>query len=222
MREKEALSLFEVLDLKSGKCGSVMTVTAECVRFNGETARELGFPAFVRALTHMPSGRLAIEPCEECEANAFRFWTEENGFQGDVILKVPALLAAAKRLAGLGEGCEELTFEGTLYYEDQTIIYDLTKEESMADGKPVEDLRTCAEHEAVGITESERVAATTASVPRLSEGTEAGVVQKARRGRPRKVAWPAPQERPYVPETSNVTPSVMTGMIRRETTEECV
>lgn len=222
MREKEALSMFEVLDLKSGKCGSVMTVTAEYVRFNGETARELGFPAFVRALTHVPSGRLAIEPCEAGAANAFKFWTDNAAGQGEVILKVPALLAAAKRITGLGEGGAELAFEGTLYYDDQTIIYDLTKEENAAEGKTAEDIRTCAEREARGITESERAATPTASMPRLSEGTEAGAVQKARRGRPRKVAWPVPQERPYVPETPSVAPSVMTGLTRRETTEECV
>lgn len=222
MKEKESLRFFETVDLKCGRCGSVMTVSAKCVKFNGETARELGFAAWVRALIHVPSGRLAIEPCEEGEPNAFRFCADNAAGRGDVILKVPALLAAAKKLMGHGDVCGELAFKGTLYYEDQTIIYDLTKEENAVEGKTAEDVRSRAEREARGITESERAAAATASTPRLSEVTEAGTVQKARRGRPRKVAWPVPQERPYVPETSNVTPSGMTGLTRRETTEECV
>lgn len=46
-----------------------------------------------------------------------------------MVVKVPALLTAARKMADLGEDAASMSFRGVLYPNDNVIIYDLSKGE---------------------------------------------------------------------------------------------
>jgi hypothetical protein len=185
MVEKTMLRDFEVVELDRVRGDALMTVTSSCVRFNGATARELGFPEYARALIHEPTKRLAIETCEMNDKSAFAFVRDEAGRNEDVLLKVPALLMTIKKLAGIDEDVDALSFQGVLYPEERVIMFELVRKQA-ADGREECPAKNNGLKEKV----SEATAPETLREMCVTEVTGMPAVQKAHRGRPRKVARP--------------------------------
>lgn len=185
MVEKTMLRDFEVVELDRVRGDAVMTVTSSCIRFNKATARELGFPECARALMHEPTRRLAIEKCDANDRSAFPFVRDEAGRNEEVLLEVPALLMTIKKLAGFDEGGDALSFEGVLYPEEQVILFEM-ENKTATDEKEAWRGNDELKEKAIEESASETVRETC-----VTEGAEMPAVQKARRGRPRKVARPA-------------------------------
>jgi hypothetical protein len=135
MAEKEILKEFVEVELEESKGDSVMTLTSTNLKFNKATAQELGFPAYVKMYIDAPTRRVAIEPCAKTAKNAVTFSKDESKQTYAIVLKVPALLTAARKLADTNENSGSLSFNGTLYPKDKVIIFDLSK------GKPTKARR---------------------------------------------------------------------------------
>ena len=120
---------FEVVELEESRGDSVMTLTATNLKFNKATAAELGFPNYIRMLVHAPSRKVAIEPCKENTKNAVPFSKDASKQTYAIVVKIPALLAAARKLADVDENSGSISFKGTLYPKEKIIIYDLSKGE---------------------------------------------------------------------------------------------
>lgn len=118
---------FVEVELEESKGDSVMTLTSSNLKFNKATAQELGFPAYVKMYINAPTRRVAIEPCAQSAKNAVPFSKDESKQTYAVVLKVPALLTAARKLADADENSGSLSFNGTLYPKDKVIIIDLTE-----------------------------------------------------------------------------------------------
>lgn len=93
------------------------------------TAVELGYPSYVRMLTNAATRQIAIQPCKENTKNAVEFSKDKEKQNYAVVVKVPALLTAARKMADLGEDAASMSFRGVLYPNDNVIIYDLSKGE---------------------------------------------------------------------------------------------
>lgn len=131
MADLSILDGFEVLELEQSKGDSTLTLTANNIKFNKATAVELGFPAYVRMLVNAVSKQVAIQPCKEKTKNAILFSKDEKKQNYAIVLKVPALITAIRKLTDVDEGTDSLVFDGILYPNDKVIIYDLKQ------GKPV-------------------------------------------------------------------------------------
>jgi len=127
MPEKKILKGFEVVELEEGRSDSVLTLTSKNIRFNKATAVELGFPAFVRMLVDAGTRRVAIEQCYENTKNSVPFSKNAKKQSYSVVLKMPALLTAARKLAEVEEASDPVSFKGILYPEEKVIIFDLSE-----------------------------------------------------------------------------------------------
>jgi site-specific DNA recombinase len=131
MPETAILEGFEVVELEQSKCDSVLTLTSTNLKFNKATAVELGFPAYIQMLVNAATKQVAIQPCKEKSKNAVEFSKEKAKQTYAIVVKIPALLTAVRKLAGVDEEAGSLAFHGTLYPNDGVIIYDLTKGEAV-------------------------------------------------------------------------------------------
>ena len=129
MSEIAILEGFEVVELEQSTGDSIMTLTSTNLKFNKATAVELGYPSYVRMLTNAVTRQIAIQPCKENTKNAVEFSKDKEKQNYAVVVKVPALLTAARKMADLGEDAASMSFRGVLYPNDNVIIYDLSKGE---------------------------------------------------------------------------------------------
>ena len=115
--------------MEESRGDSVMTLTQTNLKFNKATAVELGFPAYIRMLVNASSRLVAIEPCKETTKNAVPFSKDKTKQTYAIVVKMPALLTAARKLADVDEGSGSISFKGVLYPKEKIIIYDLSKGE---------------------------------------------------------------------------------------------
>ena len=129
MSEIKLLEGFEVVELDQSKGDSVLTLTSTNLKFNKATAVELGYPSHVRMLINATTRQVAIQPCKENTKNAIEFSKGKENQTYAVVVKVPALLTAARKMADLGEDATATSFKGILYPNDNIIIYNLSEGE---------------------------------------------------------------------------------------------
>ena len=127
MADLPLLDGFEVVDLEQNKGDSVLTLTSTNLKFNKATAVELGYPAYVRMLINAVTKQVAIQPCKEKTKNAVPFSKDEKKQTYAVVLKIPAMLTAVRKIVDADEESGPLSFGGTLYPNEKVIIYDLTE-----------------------------------------------------------------------------------------------
>lgn len=120
---------FEEVALEESRGDSVLTLTATNLKFNKATAQELGFPTHVRMLVNAATRQAAIEPCRENSKNAVPFSKDEKKQNYAVVLKIPALMTAIRKLADVEEETTSICFRGTLYPNEKVIIYDISQGE---------------------------------------------------------------------------------------------
>lgn len=130
MVETSILKGFEEVELEESRGDSVLTLTSTNLKFNKATAVELGFPAHVRMLVNAATRQAAIQPCKENAKNAVAFSKDKSKQTYAIVLKIPALLTAIRKLADVNEDSGAISFNGILYPNERVIIFDLSQ------GKP--------------------------------------------------------------------------------------
>ena len=135
MTEISILKGFEEVELEESRGDSVLTLTSTNLKFNKATAVELGFPAHVRMLVNAATRQAAIQPCKENAKNAVAFSKDKSKQTYAIVLKIPALLTAIRKLADVDENSGAISFNGILYPNERVIIFDLSQ------GKPAKTRR---------------------------------------------------------------------------------
>ena len=126
--EMEILKGFEVINLKQPKGESVMTVTSNSLKFNKATAVELNYAPYIRVLLNAKTSQIAIQPCSEKDPNAIKFSNEESKQTYAISIKVPAIQVEFRRMLPFEDdngGKLSYTLNGTLYPDEQVVIYDI-------------------------------------------------------------------------------------------------
>lgn len=67
------LKNFTVIDILSTRSKSVVTFQGNTLRFNPQTAEELGYPEYVEVLLNAKEKQFAIRPCDKDKASALPF-----------------------------------------------------------------------------------------------------------------------------------------------------
>lgn len=105
-----------------------MTVTSSSLKFNKATAVELNYAPYIRIFVNAKTRQIAIQPCSEKDPNAIKFSNEESKQNYAISIKVPAILLEFRRLLPFenAEGGKlTYTLNGTLYPEDQVVMYNI-------------------------------------------------------------------------------------------------
>ena len=126
--EMEILKGFEVINLKQPKGESVMTVTSNSLKFNKATAVELNYAPYIRVLLNAKTRQIAIQTCSEKDPNAIKFSNEESKQTYAISIKVPAIQVEFRRMLPFEDdngGKLSYTLNGTLYPDEQVVIYDI-------------------------------------------------------------------------------------------------
>ena len=126
--EMEILKGFEVINLKQPKGESVMTVTSNSLKFNKATAVELNYAPYIKVLLNAKTRQIAIQPCSEKDPNAIKFSNEESKQTYAISIKVPAIQVEFRRMLPFEDdngGKLSYTLNGTLYPNEQVVIYDI-------------------------------------------------------------------------------------------------
>ena len=126
--EMEILKGFEVINLKQPKGESVMTVTSNSLKFNKATAVELNYAPYIKVLLNAKTRQIAIQPCSEKDPNAIKFSNEESKQTYAISIKVPAIQVEFRRMLPFEDdngGKLSYTLNGTLYPDEQVVIYDI-------------------------------------------------------------------------------------------------
>lgn len=115
-------------NLKQPKGESVMTVTSNSLKFNKATAVELNYAPYIRVLLNAKTRQIAIQPCSEKDPNAIKFSNEESKQTYAISIKVPAIQVEFRRMLPFEDdngGKLSYTLNGTLYPDEQVVIYDI-------------------------------------------------------------------------------------------------
>ena len=116
------------INLKQPKGESVMTVTSNSLKFNKATAVELNYAPYIKVLLNAKTRQIAIQPCSEKDPNAIKFSNEESKQTYAISIKVPAIQVEFRRMLPFEDdngGKLSYTLNGTLYPDEQVVIYDI-------------------------------------------------------------------------------------------------
>lgn len=121
---------FTEISLSDPVLKPVLTVTDSVLRFNKDTARALGFPAYVKVFINARTKRIAIQPCTKDEPNAVRFSKPEEKQLLSISVKTPKVLNAVLPyflpLEPAPEGeTSYKNVKGTEYAKEQVVIFDV-------------------------------------------------------------------------------------------------
>ena len=127
MAEVSVLEGFEEVELEQSKGDSVLTLTSSNLKFNKATAVELDYPAYVKMYINAATKQVAIKPCKENAKNAVAFSKDKSKQTYAIVVKVPALLTAMKKLVDMEGTGTAVAFSGELFPNERVIIYDVTQ-----------------------------------------------------------------------------------------------
>jgi nucleoid-associated protein YejK len=97
------------------------------LKFNKATAVELDYPAYVKMYINAATKQVAIKPCKENAKNAVAFSKDKSKQTYAIVVKVPALLTAMKKLVDMEGTGTAVSFNGELFPNERVIIYDVTQ-----------------------------------------------------------------------------------------------
>ena len=120
---------FKLIELKVKAEDSILTITGRNLRFNRGTARNLGLPPKVRFYINDKVLQIAVAPTVNDDEDGVDFTFEEGKREMPIYVKDPVVMEAVKKLAVLEKDGQafQLTVNGTVYLEEQVIIFDLTE-----------------------------------------------------------------------------------------------
>ncbi|NMN00481.1 hypothetical protein G1C96_1060 [Bifidobacterium sp. DSM 109958] len=106
-----------------------LTVTDSVLRFNKDTAKALGYPAYVKVFINERSRRIAIQPCAKDEPNAVKFSKPVEKQLLSISVKTPKVLEAVLPFFPLEPAPEgETSYKavpGTEFPKEQVVIFDV-------------------------------------------------------------------------------------------------
>lgn len=106
-----------------------LTVTETVLRFNKDTAKALGYPAYVKVLVNERSKRIAVQPCEKDEQNAVKFSKPAERQKLSISVRNPKVLEAVGEYFPLEPAPEdEVSYkavDGTVLPRENAVVFDV-------------------------------------------------------------------------------------------------
>lgn len=118
------LEKFSVIDLVQTRSASVATVSGNYIKFNNQTAVELGYPTHVQFLYLEKEKQFGIRTCKEDAPNAVPFSKSAGQQKGQIRITLPAVTALIRRMAGWDPE-QSWNIPGIYFAEDNGLVYDV-------------------------------------------------------------------------------------------------
>lgn len=118
------LDKFTVIDLVQTRSASVATVSGNYIKFNNQTAVELGYPAFVQFLYLEKERQFGIRACKEDAPNAVPFSKPIGQQKGQIRITLPAVTTLIRRMGGWTPE-QAWNIPGIYFAEDNGLVYDV-------------------------------------------------------------------------------------------------
>lgn len=118
------LDKFTVIDLVQTRSASVVNISGNYIKFNNQTAAELGYPPFVQFLYLEKKQQFGIRACKEDASNAVPFSKPTDKQKGPIRISLPAVTSLIRRMAGW-EADQAWNIPGIYFAEDNGLVYDV-------------------------------------------------------------------------------------------------
>ena len=118
------LEKFTVIDLIKTRSASVVTFTGNIVKFNIQTAQELGYPPFVQLLIDQKGKQFAVRVCKEHATNAVSFSKPMGDQKYQIKINNIAVVDLVRKTMGWNAE-DNWNVPGVYFADEQAIIYSL-------------------------------------------------------------------------------------------------
>lgn len=126
------LKNFTVIDILNTRSKSVVNIHGDTLRFNPQTAVELGYPKYVEFLVNTREKQFAIRPCKEDNQNAVPFCKGEE--KKKVFVTSSVIVGLLRRMEGWGPE-ESWNMPGIYDFDENALAYSLKAAEVPQPGK---------------------------------------------------------------------------------------
>lgn len=118
------LEKFTVIDLIKTRSASVVTFTGNIVKFNVQTAQELGYPPFVQLLIDQKGKQFAIRVCKEDAPNAVPFSKPRAEQKYQIKVNNMMVVNMVRRMMGWNAE-DNWNVPGIYFADEQALVYNL-------------------------------------------------------------------------------------------------
>lgn len=118
------LEKFTVIDLVQTRSASVATISGNYIKFNHQTAAELGYPSHIQFLYLDKKQQFGIRACKEDAPNAVPFSKPADKQKGQIRITLPAVVNLIRRIAGW-DSEQSWNIPGIYFAEDNGLVYDV-------------------------------------------------------------------------------------------------
>ncbi len=118
------LERFTVIDLIKTRSASVCTITGTVVKFNVQTAQELGYPEYVQFLCDTKGKQIAIRICKEDTPQAVKFSKSKEEQKYPIKLGLAAVTDLVRKMMNWN-GEDNWNIPGIYFADEQAIVYNL-------------------------------------------------------------------------------------------------
>ena len=117
------LKNFTVINILDTRSDSVVNINGTGLKFNMQTAQELGYPAYVQVLISPKDKQFAIRPCKENDPSAVEFSKPKGEQKYRVMVRNAVILKSIREMAPWKD--DNWNVPGIFCAEDVAILYDL-------------------------------------------------------------------------------------------------
>ena len=117
------LKNFTVINILDTRSDSVVNINGTGLKFNMQTAQELGYPAYVQVLISPKDKQFAIRPCKENDPSAIEFSKPKGEQKYRVMVRNAVVLKSIREMAPWKD--DNWNVPGIFCAEDVAILYDL-------------------------------------------------------------------------------------------------
>lgn len=119
------LEKFSVLELLNTRSASLVTIQKNTLKFNSQTAAELGNPPYIQFLVNQKAKQFAIRPCKEDAPHCVPFCKSETIRRSPIRITSVAVAGAIRKIMGWQLN-EAWNIPAVLLPDEDALVYDLT------------------------------------------------------------------------------------------------
>lgn len=118
------LSKFTIVDLIKARSASVATITGTSLKFNPQTAGELGYAPYIQVLINAKDKQFAIRACKDNAQSAIPFSKPEGEQKYAIKIGAATIVTMLRKIAGWSDE-ENWNIPGVYLAQENALVYDI-------------------------------------------------------------------------------------------------
>ena len=115
---------FTVIDLIKTRSESICIFKGDTIKFNIQTAAELGYPSHIQFLIHAKNKQFGIRVCAEDAPNAAKFSRPEGNQKYSINIRNATVASLVRKVMGWSAE-DSWSIPGIIFANERGILYDL-------------------------------------------------------------------------------------------------